>query len=196
MHFSPLALVLSLTLASGTPALQGRADSDINPYSTHLMLQAEKSQKEGHLVEAEQLLESALAVDPRNKNAFIALGRVAAAQDLTGKAIRFYRSALTIDPTDTTALEAQGEAMVTKGAMNRAQQNLTKIKEICKTECPAYNALAAVIAKGPPATSQVKTADSHTANDNSATVASNTPKNTSSSEATSKAPNNSQNIIK
>lgn len=194
MHFSPLALVLSLTLASGTPhLLHDKADNQINPYSTHLMLQAEKSQKEGRLIEAEQLLESALAVDPRNKNAFIALGHVAAAQDLTGKAIRFYREALNIDPDDTTALEAQGEAMVTKGAMNRAQQNLDKIKQICKTECPAYKSLAAVIAKGPPATQSVKTAEK---NNNTETAASNTSKSGTGTESTAKSPASPKDSIK
>ncbi|MFT8736572.1 MAG: hypothetical protein ABF760_03815 [Zymomonas mobilis] len=164
MNFSPLALVLSLTLASGTPQIShGKPDNQINPYSTNLVLQAEKSQKEGHLVDASQLLESALAVDPRNKNAFMALGHIAAVQCLNGKAIRFYQEALNIDPTDVNSLAAQGEAMVAKGAIARAQQNLDKIKKICGQECPASTQLTAAIAKGAPPAHEVKTAD----NDNS-----------------------------
>ncbi|AEI36929.1 MAG: tetratricopeptide repeat protein [Zymomonas mobilis subsp. pomaceae] len=188
MNFSPLALVLSLTLASGSAVSNGeKPDNQINPYSVNLMLHGEKLQQEGHLVQAAQMFESALAVDPRNKNAFTALGKVAFAQGLPGKSIRFYREALNIDPNDLTALEAQGESMVAQGAVARAKQNLEKIKTICQTECPAYTSLSAVIAKGPPAIAPIKSENS--ANDTNtplktapAPTAAETPATTSSEE--------------
>ncbi len=56
-----------------------------------------------------------------------------------------------MEPNDVTALTAQGEAMVAKGAVQRAKENLAKLRTLCgKAECRDANALAAVIAKGPP----------------------------------------------
>ncbi len=37
-----------------------------------------------------------------------------------------------------------------KGAVERAKANLARVKTLCKTDCPQANALASVIAKGPP----------------------------------------------
>src|SRR3546814_8434786 len=69
-------------------------------------------------------LESALAVDPRNRRAYILLGKVAQAQELPGKAIGLYGQALALEPNDLAALEAQGGAMVQRGAVKRAEANL------------------------------------------------------------------------
>ena len=106
----------------------------------------------GNLEGATDLLETAVTVDPRNRQAFLALAEVAEARDLPGKAIRLYREALLLEPNDTAALRGQGEALVRKGAVNLAQQNLVKIKALCKGSCPDAGALAGVIAKGPPIT--------------------------------------------
>ena len=91
-----------------------------------------------------------MTVDPRNRQAFIVLAEVAEARGLSGKAIRFYREALTLEPNDQVALKGQGEALVAKGAMARAKENLAKLRTLCKSDCASANALAAVIAKGPP----------------------------------------------
>jgi Flp pilus assembly protein TadD len=97
------------------------------------------------------LLETALAVDPRNRGAFIVLGDVAQARGLPGKAIRLYREALLLEPNDRLALKGQGEALVAKGAVSQARGNLAKIRTLCgKAPCPEAMTLSAVIAKGPP----------------------------------------------
>jgi Tfp pilus assembly protein PilF len=151
MRFSPIAIALSLTLAVVSSAGQGqKADDQINPRSMALLQQGEAARRAGNLSGANDLLETALAVDPRNRAAFVALGHVAQEQQLPGKAIRLYREALLLEPNDTAALAAQGEAMVQKGAVERAKQNLTKLQTVCKGECPASAQLAAAIAKGPP----------------------------------------------
>ncbi|RZI39487.1 hypothetical protein EGT07_28705, partial [Herbaspirillum sp. HC18] len=78
---------------------------------------------------------------------------------LPGKAIRLYREALLLEPNDLRALRGQGEALVKRGAVARAKDNLNKIKTLCKQDCADATALAAVIAKGPPpvTTAQVET---------------------------------------
>ena len=77
------------------------------------------------------LLETALAVDPRNRWAFVDLARVAEKQQLFGKAIRMTNKALLLEPNDPDAIAVQGEAMVELGAVARAQANLQKLQTIC-----------------------------------------------------------------
>ena len=151
MRFLPAAAVLALALAAVSSSGQSqKPDDQINPRSLALLRQGEAARAVGNLAAANDALETALAVDPRNRAAFVALGRVAQAQALPGKAIRYYQDALDLDPTDIPALSAEGDALVQRGAVDRAKANLAKIRTLCKAECPAAVTLAAVIAKGPP----------------------------------------------
>ena len=161
MRFSPTAALFALTLATVSSSGVGqRPDDQANPRSLALLGQAEALRKAGNLAGAEDLLESALAIDPRNRAAYVSAGRVAAAQNLPGKAIRLYRDALTLDPNDVGALAGQGEAMVQKGAVERAKVNLARLGQLCRAGCPAATQLAAAIDKGPPPT--VMTAQANT----------------------------------
>jgi len=152
MRFSPAALVFALGLATLSSSSFGqRRDDQVDARSMALLRQGEALRTAGNFTGAEDMLESALAIDPRNRGAYVALGRVAQGQGLPGKAVRFYRDALALDPNDLTALAGQGEAMVQKGAVERARVNLARINQLCKTACPQAAALNAAIAKGPPA---------------------------------------------
>ncbi|MFW2852452.1 tetratricopeptide repeat protein [Sphingomonas sp. TX0543] len=151
MRFSSVAIAASLALVSISTSLHGqRPDDQIDPRSMALLAQGRAAMAAGNLDGAGDALESAVAVDPRNRQAFIVMAEVAEARGLSGKAIRFYREALTLEPNDPVALKGQGEALVSKGAMARAKENLAKLRTVCKGDCPQANALAAVIAKGPP----------------------------------------------
>ncbi|SFR98672.1 tetratricopeptide repeat protein [Sphingomonas jatrophae] len=151
MRLSPLAAALSLALAATSSAgLSQKPDDQINPRSVAMVQAGEAARRAGNLDAANDALETALAIDARNRGAYVALARVAQAQGLPGKAIRFYREALSIEPNDPAALGGQGEAMVQKGAVERAKANLAKVRTLCKTECAPATQLAAAIAKGPP----------------------------------------------
>ena len=151
MRFSPVAIGLSLTLLAVSSGVNGqKADDQINPKSMALLAEGQAALRAGNLEAANDALETALAIDPRNRSAFVALGRVAQAQQLPGKAIRMYFEALSLEPNDVNALSAQGEAMVQKGAVERARANLARVKALCKSECAPAQQLAATIAKGPP----------------------------------------------
>ena len=152
MRFTPSLIALSLVAAGfSANAIGQRPDNQIDARSASLLAQGQAALKAGKLADAEDTLETALAVDPRNRGAYIALGHVALAQNLPGKAIRFYRDALTLDPNDVDALAGQGQAMMQKGAVERAKANLARIQTLCKTGCAAQTTLAAAISKGPPA---------------------------------------------
>ena len=151
MRLTPIALSVALALATMATAGHGqRPDDQINPRSIALMQQGQALTAAGQYNEAIDLLETALAVDPRNRQAYSALARVAQAQKLPGKATRLYGEALKLEPNDVGALAGQGEALVQRGAVERAKRNLARIKTLCKDPCPHATTLAAVIAKGPP----------------------------------------------
>ncbi len=161
MRFSPIAIGLSLLLATvSSTGLTQKPDNQIDPRSAALAAQADGARKSGKLTVAQDLYETALAVDPRNRQAYIGLAEVARKQELPGKAIRLYFEALAIEPNDPQALAGQGQAMIEKGALERAKLNLARIRTLCKTACPPANELAAAIAKGPPPT--VVTAQANT----------------------------------
>lgn len=152
MRFMPVALAGAIALATVASTGQGqRPDDQIDPRSAALVTEARAQVAAGRHNEAIDLLETALAVDPRNRPAFIALARVAQAQRLPGKAIRYYGSALQIEPNDVDALAGQGEAYVQRGAVDRARRNLERVRALCGESCPQAASLAAIIQRGPPA---------------------------------------------
>lgn len=151
MRLTPIALSVALALATMATAGHGqRPDDQIDARSIALMQQGQALTAAGRYSEAIDSLETALAVDPRNRQAYVALARVAQAQKLPGKATRLYGEALKLEPNDVGALAGQGEALVQRGAVERAKRNLERIKSLCKDPCPQATTLAAVIAKGPP----------------------------------------------
>ena len=153
MRFAPLALAATLATVSLSASLHGqRPDDQIDARSLQLLAQGRAAKAAGNLDGATDLLETAVAVDPRNRQAFVTLAEVAESRGLPGKAIRLYREALTLEPNDVVALRGQGEALVAKGAVAIAKTNLAKIRTLCKAGCPEANQLAAAIAKGPPVT--------------------------------------------
>ena len=161
MRFTPMAASLALALACvGSVAVGQAPDNQINPRSVELTRTGLAALAAGQYFAARDSLETALAVDPKNREAFGGLGKVAMAQGLPGQAVRLYREALLIEPNDVASLQGQGEALVQRGAVDRAKTNLARIRTLCKTECAPATKLAAVIAKGPPpvvATAQANT---------------------------------------
>jgi tetratricopeptide (TPR) repeat protein len=151
MRLSPIALTVAIALATLASAGQGqKADDQIDPRSIALTEQGQALAAQARYQEATDLLESALVVDPRNRQAYIGLARSAQGLKLPGKAIKFYFEALKLEPNDVAALAGQGEALVQRGAVERAKKNLDRIKTLCANPCPQATQLAAVIAKGPP----------------------------------------------
>ena len=151
MRFTLPAVGIALVLATvSSVGHTQRPDAAIDPRSMLLVGQAKVELAAGRFDTANDALETALAVDPRNRGAFVLMAEVAQKQGLPGKAIRLYRESLLIEPNDIAALAGQGEAMVAKGAVTKAKENLARIKVLCVGACPDGVRLGAVIAKGPP----------------------------------------------
>ena len=150
MRLSPLVLVFGLAASSmAVPGVSQRPDDQLLPKSVALVKQGEASAAAGKYLEADDAFETALAVDPRNRAAFVAMARVASKQKLYGQAIRFANKALSLEPTDRNALNVQGQAMVEIGALGRAKEVLAKLQTLCAGACPEAATLSAAIARGP-----------------------------------------------
>jgi tetratricopeptide (TPR) repeat protein len=132
-----------------SPVLGQRPDNQILPQSTQLQQRAEAELAAGKLSDAADLLETAVAVDPRNRGAFIDLARIAKQQKLFGKSIKLANEALELEPNDLDAIEVQGEAMVELGAIPRAKENLAKLQKLCSANCRQVAALSTAISRGP-----------------------------------------------
>ncbi|HEX2803265.1 MAG TPA: hypothetical protein VHN55_04695 [Sphingomicrobium sp.] len=143
-----LALGAAATLVA-SPVIGQRPDNQIAPVSVELQQRAESLMAAGKLSEAADLLETALAVDPRNRSAFVDLARGAKQQKVFGKAIRLANEALELEPNDLDAIEIQGEAMVELGAIPRARENLAKLQKLCPGDCRQVAALSRAINRGP-----------------------------------------------
>ncbi len=151
MRLTPPAVAIALTLATvSSVGHTQRPDTDLDARSVLLADQARAQIAGGRLDVATDYLESALALDSRNRAAYQMLAQVAVKQNLPGKAIRLYRESLAIEPNDVAALAGQGEAMVAKGAVTKARENLVKIRALCVRGCDEVTQLTAAIDRGPP----------------------------------------------
>lgn len=151
MRLLPVALSFAIAAATMASAGQGQsAEVRLDPRSITLTQQGQALSASGRHNEAVDMFETALAVDPRNRVAFIGLARVAQAQKLPGKAVRLYAQALQIQANDVDALAGQGEALVQRGAVDRARKNLERVRALCSNACTQATTLAAAIERGPP----------------------------------------------
>jgi Tfp pilus assembly protein PilF len=159
MRITALSAAAALTLLSVSTSLMAqRPDNQIDPKSLALLQEGRTALAAGDVDGAQDAIESAVVVDPRNRAAFVALADIARGRGLPGKAIRFYNEALALEPNDLTALRGQGEALVAKGAIEKAKQVLAKVRLVCGEQCGEATALAASIAKGPPVTATAQAA--------------------------------------
>jgi len=150
MRLSPVVLALGLAASSlAIPVSGQKPDNQIAPKSIEFQQKGEAAFAAGRLMEADDALETALAVDPRNRAAFVTMARVAMKQKLFGQAIRLTNKALQLEPTDRDALSVQGTAMVELGADARAKEVLAKLQKVCTSGCPQLAELNAAITRGP-----------------------------------------------
>jgi tetratricopeptide (TPR) repeat protein len=151
MRLAPIALCVGIALATVASAGQGQETArKVDGRSLELAQQAGALASSSRFNEAIDLYETALVVDPGNRLAYLGLARVAQAQQLPGKAIRLYGEVLKLNANDVDAVAGQGEALVQRGALDRAKRNLEKLRSLCRTPCPQAESLAATISRGPP----------------------------------------------
>jgi tetratricopeptide (TPR) repeat protein len=150
MRLSAVAIAMAglASVALAPPAQGQRPGNQIAPRSAEFQRQGEALLAAGKFEQAEDALEAALTIDPRNRWAFVDIARVAERQHLFGKAVRMTSKALLLEPNDADAIAVQGEAMVELGATAKAQANLQKLHTICTKGCPQLAQLSSAITRG------------------------------------------------
>ena len=144
MRFSPAAIALSLTFAiMSSASIGGRADVDAR--SIALLKTGDQEASAGRLDIAIGWYESALAVDPRNGAAYVAMARAVKTQGLEGKAVGFYKEALEREPNDQIALAEQADILISKGALEIARKNIARLRTLCRANCAAPTRLSLAI---------------------------------------------------
>lgn len=148
MRYFPAACALSLLVAvSASVGEAGTYQAD--PRAAALVSQGRAQLKAGTVDEAISSFEAALAIDPGYSAVYLNLAEAARLNGMQGKAIHYYRSAQLRDPGNLAAISGEGEALVEKGAVEKARRNLAKLESMCGTKCPETKALAGVIAAAP-----------------------------------------------
>ncbi|TMM50062.1 tetratricopeptide repeat protein [Qipengyuania marisflavi] len=148
MRFAPAAAALSLALAI-TASTSWATERDPDPRAGVLIAEGRAALANDQPQEAIDAFEAALAVDPGYTPIFLELAAVARSEQLQGKAIRYYREALTRNPGSLAAIAGEGGALLEKGAVEKARANLAKLESLCGTNCPETQQLATIIAAGP-----------------------------------------------
>lgn len=157
MRFAPVAAALSLFLAT-TASVSSAGETEAAPRAAMLIAQGQAALRAGETQLAIDAFEAALVVDPGYTPIFIELAEASRAEGLQGKAIAYYREALARDPGNFAAISGEGEALVEKGAIEKAARNLARLESLCGDTCPETIALKARIAAGPPARLAAETA--------------------------------------
>ena len=152
MRLTPIALTVAIALATMASAGQGqRPDDQIDPRSVALVEQgagADRARRSYN--EAIDLLETALAVDPRNRSAYIGLARVAQAQKLPGKAISFYAEALQARAERRQRARRPGRGLCpARRGRARPAQSRARSAPCAASPCPQATAARRVDRQGP-----------------------------------------------
>lgn len=149
MRYTPVALALSLVVAVSSSVLHSAPAEALDPRAAALLEQGRAAMETGRTDAAVDAFEAALAVQPGNVQILVDLAAVNRRIGLQGKAIHYYRQALATDPRNLAALSGEGAAMAEKGAVEKANRNLARLKTLCGGDCPESRQLASVIARGP-----------------------------------------------
>ena len=149
MRFAPPAAAIALML--GVQASVGHADDGApDPRAAGLVAEGRAALASGDTQAAIDAFEAALVIDPGFTPVYLELAEAARAEGLQGKAIYYYRVARERDPDNFAAISGEGEALVEKGALTAARENLAELASRCGETCVETVALSAAIAAGPP----------------------------------------------
>jgi tetratricopeptide (TPR) repeat protein len=145
MRFYPAAMALSLLVA--VSASVSRAEPEAaDPRAVALIEQGRSLLQSGDTQAAVDAFEAALAIDPGHSAIYLDLADASRKIGLQGKAIHYYREAQVKEPGNYAAIAGEGEALVEKGAVEKARRNLAKLESLCGEGCLETQQLASAIA--------------------------------------------------
>jgi tetratricopeptide (TPR) repeat protein len=149
MRYTPAAVALSLLAAISSSVTHSQSPEPLDPRAVSLLAEGRSALAGGNVDGAIDAYESALTVEPSSVAVLLSLAEATRRQGLQGKALHYYRIALTSDPRNLTAIAGEGMALAEKGATEKANRNLARLQTLCGKSCTETETLAAAIAKGP-----------------------------------------------
>ena len=149
MRYTPAAFALAMLVAVTSSVGQGKAPEPLDPRAATLVQQGRAALAAGNVDVAIDAYESALVVQPGHVAIYLNLAEATRKQGMQGKALRYYRQALTLEPDNQYAIAGEGMALVEKGAVEKARRNLSRLNQLCGETCAPARDLAAAIAAGP-----------------------------------------------
>jgi len=149
MRYYPSALALSLLIGVTASVGEAETPAPLDPRAAALVADGETKLAAGDVQSAIGAFEAALTLAPGQSRIYVRLAEAARHDGLQGKAIHYYRAALEREPGNLAAISGEGEALVEKGAVEKAKLNLAKLKSMCGANCVETKQLATAIATGP-----------------------------------------------
>lgn len=149
MRYMPAALALSALFAITASVGRSAPPVPLGPQSAQLVAQGRADLAAGKVDSAIDAFEAALALQPGHAAIILNLAEATRREGMQGKALKYYRQVLKVDSENQYAIAGEGEAFLEKGAIEKAQRNLTRLKQLCGDSCLPTQQLAAAIQKGP-----------------------------------------------
>lgn len=149
MRYTPAAFALSLIVAVSSSAILSAPSEALDPRAERLIGEGRAAVSVGNLQGAIDAYEAALTVEPGNVTVLLALADATRRTGMQGKALHYYRVALTSDPRNLAAIAGEGIALAEKGATEKANRNLARLQTLCGKNCAEAEKVASAIAKGP-----------------------------------------------
>ena len=149
MRYFTAAAALSL-VAAVSASVGYSAEREPDAQALALVEQGRAALQAGDTQAAVDNFEAALTVDPAYTQVYVHLAEAARADGLQGKAIHYYREALEREPSNYAAISGEGEALLEKGAIEKARRNLAQLESLCGAGCSETQQLAAALDRGPP----------------------------------------------
>lgn len=149
MRYTPVAVALSLVVAVSSSVLHSAPAEALDERAAALLEQGHADLVAGRSEAAVDAFEAALTIQPGNVQVLVELAAANRRLGMQGKAIHYYRDALAADPRNLPAIAGEGAALAEKGATEKANRNLARLKTLCGADCTEARQLAAAIARGP-----------------------------------------------
>lgn len=149
MRYTPAALALSLLAAVSSSVLHSVPPQELDSHASALVAAGQADLQAGRINEAIDAFEAALVREPGHVTVLLNLAAATRAHGMQGKALHYYREALEADPRNLAAIAGEGAALAEKGAVEKAQRNLARLRGMCGSDCESARDLANALARQP-----------------------------------------------
>jgi tetratricopeptide (TPR) repeat protein len=141
----PLALSTAALAAGGGGGGESQGISPAKPVDPNFA-QAKVAIEARNYAAALPLLQQVVAKDPRDADAYNLMGYATRKSGDPNGSLRYYTTALQIDPKHVGAHEYIGEAYLMLDRPQEAEQHLARLDSLCLFGCTEYRMLKAAVA--------------------------------------------------